>query len=65
MIRVRARLSVFRTRDLENLTCVLDQYVLKAASSAYEGDAALARNRDRAQRPAHASIRARWGNPQA
>ena len=55
---------MFCTRDAQDLTCVLDQYVLKAASSADKRKAALARCRDSAQRPAHAPIGARWRNPQ-
>jgi hypothetical protein len=52
------------TRDAQDLTCVLDQYVLKAASSADKRQAALARCRDSAQRPAHTPIGARRRNPQ-
>ena len=62
--RVRARLGVFCICDAQDLTCVLDQYVLKAASSADKRKAALARCRDSAQRPAHAPIGAGWRNPQ-
>jgi len=64
LISVRARLGMLGAGNAKDVACVLDQYVLEAASSAGEWNAALARGRDRGQGPVHALVRTRWCDPQ-
>ena len=52
-------------RNSENVSCVLDQYVLEAASGADERYAALAGDSHRTECALHALVRARRSDPEA
>lgn len=62
---IRTRLSVFCAPDAQDIPCVLDQYVLEAASGGDQRDHSFTRGRDGGKSAVHAPVRAGGSDPEA